>query len=161
MCCSMIYSEFFFKGNPGLTPNFSKSKNKDTIKLISVHDSMIILLSFGTLQGRQQVGDRGDKSPPLLKVGGHHIICPPPTFFDQTHYWKHEKLLCFNNIIHLAWFLLHSALKCLFSMANIQKVPTMFGNGWLHRNQFCKNVSNLRLHNSQPMNFPAHPPPPS
>ena len=26
------------------------------------------------------MGDRGDKSPPLLKVGGggHHIICPPP-----------------------------------------------------------------------------------
>ena len=50
-----------------------------------------------TMQGRQQVGDRGDI-----------ISFVPPTFFDQTHYWKHEKLLCFNNIIHLAWFLLHS-----------------------------------------------------
>ena len=30
-----------------LTPNFSKSK-KDITKLISVHDSIIILLSFGT-----------------------------------------------------------------------------------------------------------------
>ena len=36
------------KGNPSLTPNFSKSKNYIT-KLISVHDSIIILLSFGTL----------------------------------------------------------------------------------------------------------------
>ena len=34
------------KGNPGLTPNFSKSK-KDLTKRISVHDSIIILLSFG------------------------------------------------------------------------------------------------------------------
>ena len=32
----------------GLTPDFSKSK-KDITKLISVHDSIIILLSFGTL----------------------------------------------------------------------------------------------------------------
>ena len=35
-------------------------------------------------QGRQQVGDRGDKSPPLLKVGGGGDIIsfvPPPHFF--------------------------------------------------------------------------------
>ena len=35
-------------GNPGLTQIFSKSK-KDITKLISVHDSIIILLSFGAL----------------------------------------------------------------------------------------------------------------
>ena len=35
------------KGNPGLTPNFSKSKKKTIItKLISVHHSIIILLSL-------------------------------------------------------------------------------------------------------------------
>ena len=33
------------KGNPGWTPNFSKSE-KDLTKLISVHGSMIILLSL-------------------------------------------------------------------------------------------------------------------
>ena len=36
------------KKKPGLTPNLSKSE-KDIAKLISVHDSVIILLSFGTL----------------------------------------------------------------------------------------------------------------
>ena len=70
-------------------------------------------------------GGQGGQVPPTFKSGGDIISFVPPTFFDQTHYWKHEKLLCFNNIIHLAWFLLHSALKCLFSMANIQKVPTV------------------------------------
>ena len=35
------------KGNPGLAPNFSKSK-KDIAKLISLYDSIILLLSFGT-----------------------------------------------------------------------------------------------------------------
>ena len=42
----MYYSMWVNKGNPGLTPNFSKSKKKkDIIKLISVHDSIINLLS--------------------------------------------------------------------------------------------------------------------
>ena len=36
------------KGNPGLTQNFSKLK-KDITKLISVHDSIFIFLSYGTL----------------------------------------------------------------------------------------------------------------
>ena len=38
---SLIYS--CVKGNPGLTPDFSKLK-KDTTKLISMHDSIISLL---------------------------------------------------------------------------------------------------------------------
>ena len=50
--CHMItislYSMSIKKRKPGLTPNFSKPK-KDFNKLISVHDSIIILLSFGTL----------------------------------------------------------------------------------------------------------------
>ena len=77
-------------------------------------------------KGVNRWGTGGTSPPHLLKVGGtsYHLSPPPPTFLDQTHYWKHEKLLCFNNIIHLTWFLLHSALKCLYSMANIQKVPT-------------------------------------
>ena len=32
--------------------------------------------------------------PPLLKVGGHHIVCPPPTLFRNS---KHENKKLFSG----------------------------------------------------------------
>ena len=47
-----LYSMSLKKGNPGLTPNFSKSQ-KDITNW--VHDSIIILLSFGCMATQQSI----------------------------------------------------------------------------------------------------------
>ena len=112
------------KGNSGLTQNVSKSK-KDITKLISVHDSIIILLS--TLPKSKS---HLSQISPNSKVYTRHLSFIFYCFLPHiSQIFSKSKLFLQSQEIRLrqSWLYFH-LIHCSF----------IFSHGWLHNNQFCK-----------------------